>query len=202
LSRSEDRDRRSGAGHGVPRVMAKMPENDPSDRRKNKDQLVKSQTAWKAFAQTNCACIGGDQGGSNLWVTNFASRCELQATRERTAFPRQKAAAGPAKSSSPASQAKPEPNPVQKVLDLLAAPVPDDSTLPKLPSLYATWTEDQRRTVPRQVTGRCVVLWTMMNSGGALHLLPSAQDPMDTPKLASELCVLGKMPQDWPAGGR
>ena len=170
-------------------VLAKMPENDPSDRRKNKDQLVKSQTAWKAFIQANCAYIGGDEGGSNLWVTNFASRCELRATRERTAFLRRRATPAPD---------KPESNPVQKVLDLLAAPVPDDSTLPKLPSLYEAWTEEQRNSVPRQIAGRCAVLWTMMNSGGPLHLLPSTQDPADTPKLASEICMLGKIPQDWP----
>jgi uncharacterized protein YecT (DUF1311 family) len=176
-------------------VLAKMAENDPSDRRKNKDQLMKAQTAWKTFVQANCAYIAGNEVGSNLCVTNSASRCDLRATRERIAFFRSKAAKSPA----PATQAEPASNSVQQFLDLRAAPPPADSTLPKLPSLYAAWTEQQRRTAPRQIAARCAVLWTMMNSGGPLHLLPSAQDPADTPKLASELCALGKMRQDRPA---
>jgi hypothetical protein len=96
---------------------------------------------------------------------------------------------------------KPNPSPasVQKVLDLLAAPLPADSTLPKMPSQFSAWTADQRKTFPRQIEGRCGALWTMMNAGGNLHLLPSEQDPADTPKLALNLCLAGKMPQDWPA---
>jgi len=86
----------------------------------------------------------------------------------------------------------------ERVVDILAAPIPRDSPLAKLPSSYAAWTEDQRRTVPRQIEGRCVVLWTMMNAGGKIQMLPSAEDAADTPKLVSEVCMVGKMPRDWP----
>jgi hypothetical protein len=86
----------------------------------------------------------------------------------------------------------------ERVLDILAAPIPLDSTLATLPGSYGAWTEDQRRTVPRQIEGRCAVLWTMMNAGGKIRMLPPAEDAGDTAKLVSEVCVVGKMPRDWP----
>ncbi len=67
-------------------VFAKVSVNDRLDRRASRDQLVKAQNAWQAYVEANCAYVGGTEGGSNLWITNFASRCELQEVHERTAF--------------------------------------------------------------------------------------------------------------------
>ena len=43
-------------------ALAKMPENDSSERRRNKDQLVQAQTAWQAYVKVNCAYVGGTEG--------------------------------------------------------------------------------------------------------------------------------------------
>jgi uncharacterized protein YecT (DUF1311 family) len=175
-------------------ALTRMLDDDPTDRRKDRQQLVQAQNAWQAYVLANCAYVGGAEGGSNLWVTNFASRCELQAVQERTEFLR-----NPARLMN-TSQSKDPPAavPQQHVLDLLAGPVPADSSLPRPPASYAEWTGDQKRVVPRQIAGRCNTLWVMMNSGGKLPLLPSAQDPADSAKLATGLCLVGKMPRDWP----
>ena len=44
-----------------------------------------------------------------------------------------------------------------------------------------------------------MTLWTMMNSGGAVKILPSAQGSEDNVKLALDACAASKMPADWPA---
>jgi uncharacterized protein YecT (DUF1311 family) len=67
-------------------ALAQLPEYNPTDIRKSRAQLVKSQSAWQAYVSANCAYVGGSEGGSNLSVTNFASRCELQAVQDRVAF--------------------------------------------------------------------------------------------------------------------
>jgi uncharacterized protein YecT (DUF1311 family) len=67
-------------------ALAKLPENDPSDTRKGKAQLIKAQNAWAEYIRENCAYIGAAEGGSNLWVTNFAARCQLGEIRQRIAF--------------------------------------------------------------------------------------------------------------------
>jgi hypothetical protein len=46
-----------------------------------------------------------------------------------------------------------------------------------LPESYAQWTENQRKSVPRQIAGRCGLLWSMMNSGGKVALLAAKQGP-------------------------
>ena len=75
-------------------ALAKLPDNDPSDIRKGKAQLVKAQDAWAAYMRENCAYIGAAEGGSNLWVTNFAARCQLDEIRQRIAFFRLPPSAG------------------------------------------------------------------------------------------------------------
>jgi uncharacterized protein YecT (DUF1311 family) len=67
-------------------VLAKLPDNDPSDTRKSKAQLVKAEDAWRNYVDQNCAYIGAAEGGSNLWVTNFMARCQLDEIRKRIDF--------------------------------------------------------------------------------------------------------------------
>jgi hypothetical protein len=181
--------------------MAKMPESDPSDRRKNRDQLIRAQTAWQAYVEEDCAYVGGAEGGSNLWVTNFANRCELRDIRERSRFLRKEAGLSDAPETAgtpPAPARQISPATAKQVLNMLAAQIPSDSTLPKLPPSYSNWTEEQRKTAPHQIAVRCAVIWAMMNDGGKLLLLPPAQDPNDSDNLAIGVCVAGKMPRDWP----
>jgi uncharacterized protein YecT (DUF1311 family) len=176
-------------------ALAKMPDSDPQDRRRNKVQLTQAQTAWQSYVDANCAFVGGVEGGSNQWITNFASRCQLDATRERISFLRKEAAA---LQSAKASTAGPASNsPVQQVLNTLATPEPPSKTIAGLADAYSLWTEQQRSTVPRQMQGRCRI-WVMMNDAGPARLLPAAQDPADTPQLTMDLCLVAHMPTDWP----
>jgi hypothetical protein len=68
-----------------------------------------------------------------------------------------------------------------------------------LPDSYATWTEAQRKTVPRQIQGRCLVLFTMMNDAGTFNLLLPPQTVDESSRLAIALCTAAHMPRDWPA---
>jgi hypothetical protein len=88
----------------------------------------------------------------------------------------------------------------QQVLNLLAAPAASKSPSYGLPPSFSGWSPDQQRTVPTLVEGRCGVLWTMMNAGGKLQLLPATEDPQDNAMLALDACVVSKMPSDWPPG--
>lgn len=74
-------------------ALAAMPASDPGDRRKSRPQLAAAETAWRAYVDANCAYIGGTEGGSNAFVSNFAARCELDETAKRTAFLRRPATA-------------------------------------------------------------------------------------------------------------
>jgi uncharacterized protein YecT (DUF1311 family) len=67
-------------------VLEALPVNDPNDQRGNRAQLVKAQADWRAFAEANCQYVGASEGGSNLWITNFATRCLLDETRRRILF--------------------------------------------------------------------------------------------------------------------
>ena len=66
--------------------LGKLPDSDPSDIRKGKAQLVKAQAAWKLYVEEHCNLVGGLQGGSNLWVTDFAARCTLDEINQRIKF--------------------------------------------------------------------------------------------------------------------
>jgi hypothetical protein len=181
--------------------MAKMPESDPIDRRKDRDQLIKAQTTWQAYMEENCAYVAGAEGGSNLWIANFASRCELHDIRERSRFLRKEAGLSDASEvagTPPAPARQISLASAKQVLNTLAAQIPSDSTLPQLPPSYSNWTAEQRKTAPHQIAGRCAVIWAMMNDGGKLQLLPPTQDPNDIDNLAISVCVAGKMPRDWP----
>jgi uncharacterized protein YecT (DUF1311 family) len=68
------------------KALLKMPVSDPYDVRKNREQLRKSQRAWLKYRLENCALQGALEGGSNLWVTNFAAMCEERETKERILF--------------------------------------------------------------------------------------------------------------------
>ena len=62
------------------------PEKDGSDSRKDRDQLQKSQLVWLKYKDENCALIGGLEGGSNLWVTDFTAQCEKDEIQKRIEF--------------------------------------------------------------------------------------------------------------------
>ena len=86
----------------------------------------------------------------------------------------------------------------QKLLELLGRPTPPNTASTGLPTSYADWTQDQRRTGPRQIAARCNILWVMMNDAGPVQLLPEGQDPADNSKLPNAVCLAAKMPPDWP----
>lgn len=67
-------------------ALAALPEKSNSDIRKEKYQLVKSQRAWLKYRDENCTLIGGQEGGSNLWVSHFAALCVQHETAERIKF--------------------------------------------------------------------------------------------------------------------
>jgi uncharacterized protein YecT (DUF1311 family) len=67
-------------------TLSKLPDSVPTDNRKGKPQLVKAQEAWRKYVDQHCDFIGGIQGGSNLWVTDFATRCELDEIKKRIEF--------------------------------------------------------------------------------------------------------------------
>lgn len=67
-------------------ALSRVPEADPSDSRKGRAQLHKAQEAWQHYISEHCAFVGGLEGGSNSWVTTFATECELQEMRNRIQF--------------------------------------------------------------------------------------------------------------------
>ena len=67
-------------------ALEAMPERNNNDRRKEQEQLRKSQRAWLKYKDDNCALVGGLEGGSNLWVTHFAALCEEKELTNRIEF--------------------------------------------------------------------------------------------------------------------
>ncbi|MBI3095024.1 MAG: DUF1311 domain-containing protein [Rhodocyclales bacterium] len=67
-------------------ALSAMPETSPQDRRKEREQLRKSQRAWLKYKQENCTLVGAIEGGSNLAVTHHAGLCEEEALKERISF--------------------------------------------------------------------------------------------------------------------
>jgi len=67
-------------------ALAKRPEKDAWDSRKEREQLRKSQRAWLKLREENCTLIGGLEGGNNLWVSEFISHCVQEETIARTKF--------------------------------------------------------------------------------------------------------------------
>ncbi|BBB26164.1 lysozyme inhibitor LprI family protein [Amphritea japonica] len=68
------------------RVIERLPENDESDLRKERHQLVSAQQAWLKYRDEHCAFVGAQEGGSNLWVTHFVSICVKEETDKRIEF--------------------------------------------------------------------------------------------------------------------
>lgn len=56
------------------------------DVRRSPIYLEWSQSAWKEFAQQNCAVIAGLTGGSNAWVSRYETDCYSAALDERIKF--------------------------------------------------------------------------------------------------------------------
>jgi uncharacterized protein YecT (DUF1311 family) len=67
-------------------TLTKLPDSVATDNRKGKAQLIKAQEAWRNYLDAQCTFIGGIQGGSNLWVTDFANRCEFDEIKNRIDF--------------------------------------------------------------------------------------------------------------------
>ncbi len=68
------------------RALAKLPERDEMDVRKEREQLRKSQRAWLKFKDDNCALVGGLEGGSNLNVTFSGMICMENELKQRIQF--------------------------------------------------------------------------------------------------------------------
>lgn len=64
-------------------ALAGLPERDTTDSRKGKDQLRKSQIAWLKYRNDNCDYVGGQEGGSNIWVTIMSTDCAIAETKAR-----------------------------------------------------------------------------------------------------------------------
>jgi uncharacterized protein YecT (DUF1311 family) len=75
-------------------ALSKLPEQDPWDARKGKEQLRKSQRAWLKFKDENCSLVGGLEGGSNLAVSEFSNQCVAGELAERIKFLRRVADGG------------------------------------------------------------------------------------------------------------
>jgi uncharacterized protein YecT (DUF1311 family) len=67
-------------------ALAAMPEHDPQDSRKEREQLRKSQRAWLTFLDEDCALKGAMEGGSNAWVSTFSGLCKEKEIENRIAF--------------------------------------------------------------------------------------------------------------------
>lgn len=67
-------------------TLAKLPDDSKSDKRKGKPQLERAQQAWLEYRDEHCNFIGGIQGGSTLSVTDFATQCAIEETRNRIRF--------------------------------------------------------------------------------------------------------------------
>jgi len=67
-------------------ALAALPQNNAQDIRKGREQLRESQRAWLAYLHANCAFIGGQQGGSNSYVSSFAADCEQKEMTSRITF--------------------------------------------------------------------------------------------------------------------
>jgi hypothetical protein len=87
----------------------------------------------------------------------------------------------------------------QLLLDTLGKPSPPSAWIATLPNTYTAWTDTQRKTAPRQIQGRCLVFWTMMNDNGPVELLPPPLTQADSSRVAVALCAVAHMPRDWPA---
>jgi hypothetical protein len=98
-----------------------------------------------------------------------------------------------------AASRSPDAAATQQLLNVLGKPAAPSAWIAGLPDSYATWTDAQRNTAPRQIQGRCLVFWTMMNDAGTVNLLPPPQTLDDSSRLAVALCTIAHMPRDWPA---
>ncbi len=77
-------DRRLNAAYKA--ALAVLPQNDPTDSRRNKAQLVKAERAWLKFREEHCPVVGAQEGGSNMSITFNSQLCESNLTDERIKF--------------------------------------------------------------------------------------------------------------------
>ena len=67
-------------------ALSKLSDHDPNDNRRSRSQLEKSETAWSQYVEENCAYVGGQEGGSNSWVTYFSELCLVDEYDARITF--------------------------------------------------------------------------------------------------------------------
>jgi uncharacterized protein YecT (DUF1311 family) len=63
-----------------------LPEQDSWDTRRNRENLVKAQRAWRRYRDTHCPVVGAQEGGSNMSITFAMQLCEWNLTDERIKF--------------------------------------------------------------------------------------------------------------------
>ena len=91
----------------------------------------------------------------------------------------------------------------QKSLDLLATfPIPGTASHAGAPYLpkgnFASWTDEQKRTVPASLTQTCMIIWTMAHDSPDTRFLPTSSSDASEMELGVDLCLSGHMPADWP----
>src|SRR6202012_2041934 len=64
-------------------ALRNRPIDSPTDSRKARSQLEKAQAAWQKYVDKHCSYVGGLKGGSNAWVSDFASQCEMEEIQKR-----------------------------------------------------------------------------------------------------------------------
>jgi hypothetical protein len=87
----------------------------------------------------------------------------------------------------------------QDILNQLAKPWAEGNGWTPLTRSFLVLSIEQRNALTRQVRGRCVSLYGLMNPNQSLRLLPEGQTVMEGTRLAVEVCALAHMPSDWPA---
>lgn len=92
----------------------------------------------------------------------------------------------------------------QQMLDFMATfPLPDTTSasggsLPIPAGAYSSWSDEERRSVPIRLAGRCTVIWVMAHDAPGTRFLPASAPESDEEELGRDLCLAGHLPADWP----
>jgi uncharacterized protein YecT (DUF1311 family) len=73
----------AGLNRVYKQALAVKPENEETRLCKSREQLRRPQKTWLAYINEECALEGGMEGGSNDWVSTFASSCEEKDFKSR-----------------------------------------------------------------------------------------------------------------------
>lgn len=89
----------------------------------------------------------------------------------------------------------------QQMLDFLASPAPKAGPMAMpgdYPKQYADWTEDQRKSGLRLVLQHCVLINALVHDNPSTRILPQPMTMAEESRLAVSVCIVAKMPGDWP----